>query len=124
MRYGPAAGGAPQGGGNPEGEDTAALSASQRARIGTYVRRCRAYGPRAMNADKMQVMLVVTTDADGVVRIVRFVPADRARMDADPVFRRFAEKARSAVFDPRCAKLPLPRAMLGKINVLAFRFSP
>jgi outer membrane biosynthesis protein TonB len=123
-RYNPNQGGAPEGGGSPQGNDTAALSASQRAAIGAYVRRCWTYDPGALNADKMQVMLMVTTDADGVARIVRFAPADRAKMDSDPVFQAFADRARRAVLDPTCANLPLPHHMLGKINVLSFRFSP
>ena len=48
---------------------------------------------------------------------------DIARM-SDPRFRAFAERARRAVLDPRCANLPLPNKVLGKVNVLTFRFSP
>ena len=103
---------------------TAALTASQRAVIGAYVRRCWTDGSGVPGASRMQVMLEVTTDADGMARIVQFAPSDEARMDGDPAFRRFAERARRAVFDPRCMKLSLPNDMLGKVNVLDFRFSP
>ena len=72
----------------------------------------------------MQVMLEVSTDADGMARIVQFAPSDMARMGDVPAFRRFAELARKAPFDPRCVKLPLPNDMPGKVNVLDFRFSP
>ena len=123
-RYNPAQGGAPQGGGNPQGNDTAALTAGERGAIGAYVRRCWTYDPGALHKTPMQVMLTVTTDADGVARVVQFAPADQAKMAADPVFQAFAERARRAVLDPTCANLPLPRKMLGKINVLTFRFSP
>ena len=43
---------------------------------------------------------------------------------SDPVYRAFAERAVRAVLDPHCANLPLPQSMMGKINVLTFRFSP
>ena len=88
------------------------------------MRRCWTYDPGALNADKQQVMLTVTTDAEGVARIVEFPPEARAHMDADPVFQAFADRARRAVLDPRCANLPLPSHMLGKVNILSFRFSP
>jgi hypothetical protein len=117
-------GGAPHSGGNPNGNDTASLNASQRAAIGAYVRRCWTYDPGAPDVSKLQVMLDVTTDASGVARIVHFDPSDRARMNADPVFQAFADRARRAVLDPRCADLPLPRKLMGKVNVLRFRFSP
>ena len=65
----------------------------------------------------------MTTDANGVARIVTVEGADRSRL-SDPVYRAFAERARRAVLDPQCANLPLPKAMMGKINVLTFRFSP
>ena len=43
---------------------------------------------------------------------------------SDPVFQAFAERAIRAVEDVRCATLPLPKQMLGKVNKLTFRFSP
>ena len=110
--------------GPPAPNDTATLTVSQRAAIGSYVRRCWTDGSGVPGASRMQVMLEVTTDADGMARIAQFAPSDEARMDGDPAFRRFAERARRAVFDPRCVKLPLPNDMLGKVNVLDFCFSP
>jgi neural Wiskott-Aldrich syndrome protein len=71
----------------------------------------------------MRVMLQVTTDADGTARIAHVAGDDQARL-SDPVFRAFADRAENAVLDPRCANLPLPANMLGKNNVLTFRFSP
>ena len=113
-------------GGMPEGTDEAdhSLSASQQGTIGAYIRRCWIYASGALHKTPMQVMLIVTTDADGVARAVKFAPADQARMDQDPVFQAFADRARRAVLDPRCANLPLPRHLLGEVNVLSFRFSP
>ncbi len=122
-RTNPAQGGAPNGGGNPTGNDTAALNAEQRGAIGDHVRPCWTTDPGALDLDKMQALLTVTTDPTGVVRMAEVAPADSGRL-ADPRFRAFAERARRAVMDPSCASLPLPRSMLGKINVLTFRFSP
>lgn len=122
-RTNPAQGGAPNGGGNPTGNDTSALTAAERATVGAYVRRCWTTDPGALDLDKMQALLTVTTDASGVVRIAEVAPQDSGRL-ADPRFRAFAERAVRAVMDPSCANLPLPKTMLGKVNVLTFRFSP
>jgi hypothetical protein len=119
----PQQGGAPNGGGNPQGNDTAALSADQRGAIGDHVRACWTYDPGALGVDQMQVLLTVTTDAAGVARLAEVAGADQGRL-SDPVFRAFAERARRAVLDPHCADLPLPRNMLGRTNVLTFRFRP
>jgi hypothetical protein len=119
----PQQGGAPNGGGNPLGNDTAALSADQRGAIGDHVRECWTYDPGALGVDKMQVLLTVTTDPSGVARLAMVAGPDVGRL-ADPVFRAFAERARRAVLDPHCANLPLPQKLLGRPNVLTFRFSP
>ncbi len=122
-RANPVQGGAPNGGGNPEGNDTAALSADQRGAIGDHVRACWTYDAGALGVETMQVLLTVTTDPAGVVRLAVVAGSDEARL-ADPVFRAFAERARRAVLDPRCASLPLPANLLGRTNVLTFRFRP
>jgi hypothetical protein len=122
-RPNPQQGGAPNGGGNPQGNDTAALSGDQRGAIGDHVRECWTYDPGALGVDKMQVLLTVTTDPAGVARLAVVAGSDEARL-SDPVFRAFAERARRAVLDPHCADLPLPQTLLGRPNVLTFRFSP
>jgi neural Wiskott-Aldrich syndrome protein len=122
-RPNPQAGGQPEGGGNPFGNDTAALSVAQRGQIGDHVRECWTKDAGALDVDKQRVLLTVTTDATGVVRKADVAGDDAGRMN-DPRFRAFAERARRAVLDVRCANLPLPNAMLGKVNVLTFRFSP
>ena len=122
-RTNPAQGGAPNGGGNPTGNDTAALSAAERGAIGAYVRRCWTTNPGALDLDKMQALLTVTTDPSGVVRQAVVASADQGRL-GDSRFRAFAERAVRAVMDPSCANLPMPKTMLGKVNVLTFRFSP
>jgi hypothetical protein len=122
-RANPKAGGAPNGGGNPLGNDTAALSAAERGAIGDHVRECWTKDAGALDIDKMQVTLTVTTDPSGIVRKAEVSGADVSRM-GDPRFRAFAERAVRAVMDPHCANLPLPNPLLGKINTLTFRFSP
>ncbi len=123
-RYNPQAGGAPNGGGNPLGNDTAALSMDQRGAIGDHVRPCWTTDPGMLDLDKMQVLLTVTTDTNGVVRAAVVAPDDLGRVAANPRLRVFAERAVRAVLSPQCANLPLPQSMLGKTNVLTFRFSP
>ncbi len=122
-RANPLRGGAPNAGGNPAADDTAALSASQRGAIGEHVRPCWTSDPGALDLDKMQVLLTVTTDASGVVRRAEVAPADQGRL-TDPRLRVFAERAVRAVMSSECANLPLPPKMLGKVNVLTFRFRP
>ena len=122
-RPNPQGGGQPNSGGNPLGNDTAALSADDRGAIGDHVRECWTKDAGALDIDKQRVMLTVTTDASGVARAAEVTGGDTARM-GDPRFRAFAERAIRAIKDPRCANLPLPSSVLGKINVLTFRFSP
>ena len=118
----PTAGGAPNGGGNPQG-DTAALSADQRGAIGDHVRECWTKDAGALDIEKQRVLLTVTTDAGGVARKADVSGEDVGRL-ADPRFRAFAERAVRAIMDPHCANLPLPSHVMGKVNVLTFRFSP
>ena len=118
----PTAGGAPNGGGNPQG-DTAALSADQRGAIGDHVRECWTKDPGALGIEKQRVTLTVTTDAGGTARKAEVSGDDARRMD-DARFRAFAERAMRAIMDSRCANLPLPNNVLGKVNVLTFRFTP
>jgi hypothetical protein len=122
-RPNPRSGGQPNGGGNPLGNDTAALSADQRGAIGDHVRECWTKDAGALDIDKQRVLLTVTTDAGGIARTVVVAGEDEGRM-SDPRFRAFAERARRAILDPHCANLPLPNNVLGKVNVLTFRFSP
>ena len=122
-RPNPTAGGDPRGGGSPLGNDTAALSAAQRGAIGEHVRECWTKDGGALDLEKLRVLLTVETDPTGIVRKAEVAGDDLARM-SDPRFRVFAERAIRAVMDVRCANLPLPGNMLGKTNVLTFRFSP
>lgn len=122
-RPNPRAGGAPNSGGNPLGNDTAALSAAQRGAIGEHVRECWTKDAGALDLEKMRVMLTVTTDGAGTARQAVVAPEDQGKL-SDPRFRAFAERAIRAVMDVRCANLPLPKTMMGRNAVLTFRFSP
>jgi hypothetical protein len=119
----PRSGGQPNAGGNPLGNDTAALSSDQRGAIGEKVRECWTKDAGALDLDKQRVLLTVTTDGAGVARKAEVAGEDIGRM-GDSHFRAFAERAVRAVMDPRCANLPLPNTLIGKTNVLTFRFTP
>jgi outer membrane biosynthesis protein TonB len=120
----PRAGGAPNGGGTPTSE-TSALSVEARRAIGDQVRECWTIDNAALGVDKMQVHLQVVTDAAGTAHQATIAPDDQGRL-SDPVFRAFAERARRAVLDPRCANLPLPENLRreNQNHVFDFRFSP
>lgn len=123
-RYNPQSGGAPNGGGNPQSDDTSALTAAQRGAIGDFVRRCWSTDPGMLDLDKMEVMLTVTTDGAGVVRRAMVAPEDVGRVSGNPRLRVFSERAVRAVMDPNCANLPLPPTMLGQTRAFTFRFRP
>jgi hypothetical protein len=122
-RPNPRAGGQPDSGGNPASNDTDALSSGQRGEIGAHVRECWTKDSGAQGVDKLSVVLNVVTDASGTTRVAKVADEDRAKL-SDPVFQAFAERAVRAVMDVRCATLPLPHQMLGRVNNLTFRFRP
>src|SRR6185437_11169791 len=97
-RANPKAGGAPNGGGNPLGNDTAALSAAERGAIGDHVRECWTKDAGALDIDKMRVTMTVTTDATGVIRNVEVSGQDVSRI-GDPRIIALAERAHLAVLD-------------------------
>lgn len=108
----------------PIAKEVPALIPDQRAAIGDFVRRCWTYNVGAKGIDQFQVQLKVDVDENGTAREAKVVGPDVARMNADPVFRIFAERGIRAVLDPQCANLPLPHDMLGQRRTLDFRFSP
>jgi outer membrane biosynthesis protein TonB len=122
-RPNPQSGGQPNSGGNPNGDITATLTASERGAIGEHVRECWTKDAGALDIEKQHVLLTVTIDASGMARLAEIAGEDIGRM-GDPRFRAFAERARRAVLDSRCANLPLPGKDLGKVGKLTFRFSP
>lgn len=122
-RANPVQGGAPNGGGQPNGDDTSKLSADQIRAIGATVQRCWTYDAAAQDVNRMVVLLTVKTDAAGTARQAVVADADRGRL-GDPVFRAFAERAVRAVLSVQCANLPLPKTMIGQAQTLTFRFRP
>jgi hypothetical protein len=111
-------------GGDPNGTLTDRLSATQRGAIGDKVRECWTKDAGALDLEKMQVLLLVTVDAQGMARQVDVAPEDAGKL-GDPRFRAFAERAVRAVLDPRCATLPVPPALIaGGRGTLKFRFRP
>ena len=111
-------------GGSPTGTLTDRLSADQRGAIGDKVRECWTKDAGALDLEKMQAMLLVTVDGEGVARLVVIAPEDEGRL-GDPRFRAFFERARRAVLSPRCATLPVPRTLLAAgSGTLKFRFRP
>lgn len=118
------AGGAPNAGGSPTGNDNGGLSAGERGAIADGVRRCWDYDAGAVGAEQFAVQLRVTTDPNGTARIVEFAPQEIGHMGSDPYFRAFAERARRTVLDPRCASLTIPAGMRGQNRTFDFRFRP
>ena len=123
-RYNPQSGGAPNGGGNPQSDDTSALSAAQRGAIGDFVRRCWTTDPGMLDLDKMEVLLTVTTDGGGVVR-----RADRGAGGRGPCERQPAAagvlRARRPRRDGSELRQPAAAAdMLGQTRTFTFRFRP
>ena len=70
---------------------------------------------------RLQVLLALHVDANGVARDAEVADAEMPKM-VSPVFRAFAERARRAALDPRCATLPLPKTALGKPATVVFVF--
>ena len=123
-RYNPQAGGAPNGGGNPQSDNTLALTGAQNRAIGEFVRRCWSTDPGMLDLDKMEVKLTVMTDGGGVVRQADVAEEEKGKVSSNPRMRVFSERARRAVLDPNCANLPLPPNMLGQVQRFTFLFRP
>lgn len=99
-------------------DDTLSLSAAQRAVISEYIRQCWRADPTMSG---LQVLLIVQTDGDGVIRRAVVAPEDATRVGADPVLRRFAEQAVRAALE-NCARPPLPQTMSRNSWQLTVRF--
>jgi hypothetical protein len=104
--------------------DMSALSANDRRVIGDHVRACWSKDSGTTEANNHSVLLTVTTDVSGVVRIAQVAASDTLRVNSDPRLHVLAERAMQALLDPRCAKLPLPSTALGRVNILSFQFRP
>jgi hypothetical protein len=102
----------------------APLTSAERDAITDDMRECWTIDSGAEGVQNMQVLLTVTTDATGTVRLAQVASADQGRVAADPVFRAFAERAVRAVLDYRCSALPLPPPLEGRSQTLTILFSP
>ncbi|MBO6038106.1 MAG: energy transducer TonB, partial [Acetobacter sp.] len=100
------------------------LTTSEQKAIGAEVRRCYTEDTEAKDYASFVAHLVVTVDATGEARIVQFAPETQARMNTDPSYRALAERARDAILSPTCAKLPIPKKLLGQPRQLKFVFRP
>jgi neural Wiskott-Aldrich syndrome protein len=107
------------GGGSPNGLDNAKLSDVQRGAIGARIRECYTQDTAAKDYQQQWALIRVTTDADGLVRMT-----DIIRNSPGFVGRAFAERAARAARDPQCAKLPLPKQMLGSNHTFEITFKP
>lgn len=120
----PRQGGAPNGGGARNGDITRGLSAGQQGKIAASVRRCYVEDTAAKDYANFVAHLIVTIDASGEARIVKFDSVTQAKMNADSTYRALAERARDAVLSPVCSKLPIPSNLLGKTGQIRFVFRP
>lgn len=105
------------------GIEVASLSSATRGAIGERLRECWTGDRGALDIDKQLVHLTVTTDATGTVRVANIAPNDASRNGSN-FARASAERARRAVLDPQCARLPLPNALLGQSHTFAITFRP
>jgi hypothetical protein len=99
------------------------LSASDRNAIASDVQQCWGADAGLPGASNFSVLLQVTTDQTGTVREAEVAPFDQSKM-SNPSFARFASQAVNAVKSYQCAKLPLPRDMLGAVHTFIFRYTP
>jgi hypothetical protein len=114
----PPRGGVP-GVGSPNGADNAQLSAAQRGAIGDHIRECWVKDAGALHIDEQSARLLITTDAQGVVR-------DAQVIQTGPGFvgHAFADRVRKTLLDPQCNPLPIPRQMLGSAHSFELSFRP
>ena len=120
----PDSGGATEDSGNPNSNDTSQLSAGQIGAIGDLVKQCWTRDAEALHADQLQVTMQVTTRPGGIAYKAQVVGDDETRMQTDPVFRAFAERAVRAVLDARCSTFPLPASMQSSESTFTFLFKP
>ncbi|WP_297370585.1 hypothetical protein [Acidocella sp.] len=122
--YNPDAGGAPDAGGSPNSTANSGLSEADRNAIGAWVRRCWTIDAGAQNVQNYAVLLLVTTDPTGTVRMAQVSPQNNGGDMSDPEYFAFTQRAIAAVEDYQCATLPLPSNMLGQNQTFLFNFTP
>ena len=104
---------------------TVKLDSAQRRLIADSIRRCYSENVMAPGYQTFVAEITVTFDDTGEARNAQLAAPDVARAAVEPDFHDFAERAIGAVLNPRCAKLPLPPAVLGgSSRRMVFRFHP
>ena len=89
--------------------------------IREQVRRCWNPPIGIKDAHKLQVRISIELNPDGtLMRSPRIV--DRQRLNADPVFRAYAESAVRALQNPRCRPLRLPLESYRTWRAISFNF--
>jgi hypothetical protein len=87
------------------------------------VQPCWNFDEGLLNARSLVVRLRVTIDGEGRYSSAEIL--DRGRYQSDPVFRAAADRARSAVLNPRCSKIPLPPERVAHLLPgFVFNFDP
>lgn len=90
-----------------KGADGTLLAAATRRAIGDRLRECWTGDNSELDVNEQFVRLTITTDTTGVIRTASISPNDPSRT-GNEIRRAFAERARRAALDSRCAQLPLP----------------
>jgi outer membrane biosynthesis protein TonB len=121
--YNPDQNSAPDAGGSPNSTSNSGLTGPDRAAIGNHVRPCWNIDGEAQNVGSFAVLLQVTTDAGGTVRVAEVSPNNTGDM-SNPLYFAFTQRALAAVLNAQCATLPLPPNMLGSNQSFTFIFSP
>ena len=94
------------------------------SRVNDTVRRCWVPNRQAPELNRMSVILTVSADVSGRAFEAEIAPEDQHRVLTDPLLKMFAEKAINATLNPRCARLPFPRSMLGVEQIITLKFLP
>lgn len=103
------------------GEAKAVLSAADRGAISDHLRECWTEDKAGLDYDKYLVHLILTTDANGVIRQAA-IAINAAYQKGNGAARAYAERVRRAALDPQCAHLSLPNAMIGQIHTFEITF--
>jgi hypothetical protein len=122
--YNPDAGGAPNGGGDPNSPANSQLSGANKNAIAAEVRPCFNVDSEAEGLGTLSVLLTVETDPTGIIRKATVADADLDKM-TDPIFNAFANRAMNAVLNYQCSDLSkiLPPNMLGQNQTFIFNFT-
>ncbi|HUK11564.1 MAG TPA: energy transducer TonB [Stellaceae bacterium] len=99
----------------------AQLTTSELDVIREQIKPCWNYDPGARDADQLQARFSVEMNADGTVRTVVSLDADKM---SDPVFRAAADAARRALLNPQCQPLKFPAEKYAQWRSFTAVFSP